>query len=265
MKSNTRNIIFPLVNIFGGNTGLSVKVLVELCVLFGLNESAVRTYLSRAVQNNIFKRIERGNKVYYQLTKRGIEFSGLISVSFRFEAQPWNGYWSMIAFSVPDRERAKRDKLRRKLTYCRYRQWYKGLWIRPDNFSLDIEEIVARYISKKRYNIFKSDLEDLNKSRTIAENLFQLKKINQSYIRVIKNMTPALSELEQLLPRDTFIKYILTDRDFVTILSQDPLLPKELLPANWQGDELRSMFHQFIAIAHPGAIQYVEKIKHKIE
>ena len=51
--------------------------------------------------------------------------------SFGRSPEPWDGMWSLVAFSIPEEHRAARDELRKALRWLGFAPLYDGLWVSP--------------------------------------------------------------------------------------------------------------------------------------
>jgi DNA-binding transcriptional regulator PaaX len=51
--------------------------------------------------------------------------------SFGAANQSWDGMWSLIAFSIPEDNRAARDALRKQLRWLGFAPLHDGLWLSP--------------------------------------------------------------------------------------------------------------------------------------
>jgi phenylacetic acid degradation operon negative regulatory protein len=88
-------------------------------------------------------------------------------------------------------------------------------------------------------------VEDLGISdqRKLAEKLWNLEKLNKKYREFIKRNKNGYKG-EGFT--SSLLRYWLkkTRYEYLSILHEDPVLPKELLPANWMGNEAQKIWEQ---------------------
>jgi phenylacetic acid degradation operon negative regulatory protein len=58
--------------------------------------------------------------------------------SFGATPAPWDGMWSLVAFSIPEEHRSARDELRKELRWLGFAPLYDGLWVCPRDHAGDV-------------------------------------------------------------------------------------------------------------------------------
>ena len=58
--------------------------------------------------------------------------------SFGRASRPWDGLWSLVAFSIPEQNRAARDSLRKQLRWLGFAPLYDGLWVSPRDRAVEV-------------------------------------------------------------------------------------------------------------------------------
>src|SRR5262249_3202972 len=82
-----------------------------------------------------------GRRTYARLSARAAEIldDGARRIfSFGAASQPWDGMWSLVAFSIPEDNRAARDALRKQLRWRGFAPLYDGLWVSPRDHAAEV-------------------------------------------------------------------------------------------------------------------------------
>ncbi len=221
---------------------LSFEQLSELITPFGITETALRTGLSRMIQNGLMSADRNSRPVSYCLTKKSRTVTGNISAPFKIKTEnAWAGDFWGIAYSVPGNDTSRRHRLRKKLSAYRFGSLNPGLWIRPVmeseppyNGLEDLEDDPAcrliRFTPRSRL------------TRDECRSIWKLGEKEKSMKDALTLIETALPEIPGFAPEEAFIRKMETGKKAVNALAGDPLLPAELLPAGWLADELRNLF-----------------------
>ena len=113
---------------------LPSAALVALLAEFGVSDSAARAALRRLTRNKLLVTAKSGRRTVVRLSARAarvLDDGGQQIFSFGRVSQPWDGMWSLVAFSVPEQNRAARDSLRKQLRWLGFAPLYDGLWVSP--------------------------------------------------------------------------------------------------------------------------------------
>src|SRR5215471_10737739 len=113
---------------------LPSAALVALLAEFGVSDSAARAALSRLTRNRLLVTSKVGRRTFVHLSERAAQIldEGARHIfSFGHQTQPWDGMWSLVAFSIPEHNRAARDALRKQLRWLGFAPLYDGLWVAP--------------------------------------------------------------------------------------------------------------------------------------
>lgn len=166
----------------------------------------------------------------------------------------WSGVWSVLVYDVPEVNRIFRDNLRRVLK--RYRMGYiqKSVWASPWDMRPMYDDLInavgidfvsylfeaKTVLGRNAMDIVETawDFEQLNKvqkwyMRTCQMNIERLRKGGLSKSRIVAMASEEITAYE-------------------TALIEDPLLPQELHPADYEGTEVFVWHKQFVRQAHQG-------------
>lgn len=113
---------------------LPSAAIVAMLAEFGVSDSAARAALSRLTRNGLLVTSRNGRRTFVQLSARAADIlnDGAQRIfSFGGRPSPWDGMWSLVAFSIPEEHRAARDELRKELRWLGFAPLYDGLWVSP--------------------------------------------------------------------------------------------------------------------------------------
>ncbi|MDI6883483.1 MAG: PaaX family transcriptional regulator C-terminal domain-containing protein [Patescibacteria group bacterium] len=167
-----------------------------------------------------------------KLTKEGERKLKQIFPSYK-KPSKWDGKWYLVIFDIPEYLKYKRDLLRERLKQLGFGRLQQSVWFSPYNYLEVILEVVEKYHLKPYVIVSITDKLGLESSRELAERVWKLRQINQRYKEFIK----------KYLPMPGIPKFDLKI-NILSILKDDPQLPKELLPLDWKGGEAYKLYRK---------------------
>jgi len=120
---------------------LPSAAIVGLLAEFGVSDSAARAALSRLTRNGLLVTSRGGRRTFVRLSGRAADVldDGARRIfSFGSTPAPWDGMWSLVAFSIPEQHRSARDELRKALRWLGFAPLYDGLWVSPRDHAGDV-------------------------------------------------------------------------------------------------------------------------------
>lgn len=204
-------------------------------------KSSYATAVSQMLSVGDIKRItDKNGQVHLELTSTGSKH-----VKRRFSlfntSKKWDGLFMVVVFDIPESKRKTRNDLRSKLYSLGFGMLQQSVWISPYHFEDDLREFfVNNDLGNKAYVLSAQKMwtGDLKK---MAEQIWNLKRINQKYEKVIeicKKATGYPTDKRQVSFQQAHTTYFDT-------LSKDPLLPKKLLPNYWLQQTALKMLNKF--------------------
>ncbi|GAC81751.1 hypothetical protein GM1_043_00240 [Gordonia malaquae NBRC 108250] len=143
--------------------------------------------------------------------------------------RPWDGRWSMRIVTVPA-DAATRAATRAELTELRYAELREGVWLRPDN--LDVTGSDALLTRTTSFSSVPGGDEN-----ELISRLFDPAGWCAEGFALLDAAGRADGMAERFEVAAATVRHIL----------HDPLLPVELLPADWPGRRLRDSYATFKA------------------
>ena len=215
------------------STGTFIGALSRL----GVSNHAVRSTLSRMVDNGLLLRRRHGRETYYALTPQGSRTlrTGNAQAWRRADAA-WDGTWTVLAYSVPEERRALRLRLRSRLAWGGFGLLRSGVWIAPG--TVDVPALLAGLDVLDEIRVFRgASIADISATDLIAE-AYDLDEIADRYRRFLTRWTgDPMPEFP-----DELSALLVLRSEWQQLVQADPRLPSEHLPAEWPAAEAERVF-----------------------
>jgi phenylacetic acid degradation operon negative regulatory protein len=203
---------------------LPVRDLVRGVEPFGIGGSTVRAALSRMVTAGDLRRTD----TVYRLSDRLLERQRRQDEAVHPGTRAWDGDWEMVVITATGRGPAERADLRTRLTALRLAEQREGVWLRPANLRRplpdDLDQVAQRYTARPD-----------RPARELAMSLWPL----ASWSATARALLAYAARADR--PADRFTAFAAAVRHLLA----DPVLPPELLPADWPGAELRAAYADY--------------------
>ena len=220
--------------------------LVALLAEFGVSDVAARAALSRLVRHGLLLTSKHGRRTFYGLSERAIRVldDGVWRIfSFGQSKPPWDGLWSLVAFSIPEEKRHLRYVLRDRLHWLGFAPFYDGLWVSPHDRLSDVASELAE-LSITSVTMFRASIKEGTPETGAPQRAWDLDVLHTCYQRFIADVQALRSSMESgELSQEEALKartYIMDSwRGFPAL---DPDLPDEMLPSDWPRARARQLF-----------------------
>lgn len=247
---------------FGHHEHVPSAALVDLLGELGVTNASARAALSRLQRRGLLDSSRTGRHTRYGLTEQAAAL--LVDgrrriLSFGLEEQPWDGCWTVVCFSVPERERQLRHLLRTRLSWLGFAPLYDGVWVSPFRPVDTIRQELAE-LGIERASVFVS--RTLDQDATEVVGAWELDCLRMHYASFIEEHRELLERMragnvgaaEALVVRTHVMD---AWRQFPKL---DPELPTELLPAQWPRTAAREIFAELYDNLGPLAVVRVQQI-----
>ena len=241
---------------------LPSAAIVALLAEFGVSDSAARAALSRLTRNGLLVTSKTGRRTFSRLSSRaaGILDDGARRIfSFGAASQPWDGMWSLVAFSIPEDNRAARDALRKQLRWRGFAPLYDGLWVSPRDHAAEVigylKDLDITTGTAFRASSVPADGE-------IPARAWDLDGLRQRYERftAFAGQLRDAAAAGQVPPTDALIARTWVMDEWRAFPALDPDLPAELLPGGWPRADARELFIGCYDLLGPPAALRVRQI-----
>jgi phenylacetic acid degradation operon negative regulatory protein len=243
---------------------LPSAALVAMLAEFGVSDSAARAALSRLTRNGLLITAKSGRRTVVRLSGRAariLDDGGRQIFSFGQLSLPWDGMWSLVAFSIPESQRAARDSLRKQLRWLGFAPLYDGLWVAPrDRVAEVIGQLAELGITTA--TAFRASTIPGASPDGLPQRAWDLDSLRVSYDRFIastgslreRTLAGRVSPVVALIARTRLMSEW---RGFPEL---DPDLPDELLPDGWPRATARELFTTTYDLLGPLAALRVRQI-----
>jgi phenylacetic acid degradation operon negative regulatory protein len=241
-----------------------VGSLIQIASQFGLSQQAVRSSLSRMSQNGWLKVRRVGNRSYYgptARTRRVLE-EGERRI-FATRAEPWDGRWRLLVYSIPEKKREVRTELRKQLSWLGYGPLSSGSWVCPHDVSRDVQELVTSLGIQSFVETFTGSHGGFSDDPALAAHCWDLKGISDRYGAFIAKYQPLYESFLQrsdITDSECFVQRFTLVHEYRKFFFLDPELPSELLPEGWRGAVARDLFRQFHTLLADRANAYFDSV-----
>jgi phenylacetic acid degradation operon negative regulatory protein len=250
----------------GGEIGIGS--LIQLLSNFGLSEQAIRSAVSRMCRFGLLKANRINNKSYYSLTSDGHNLlsSGAERIFKRRKAR-WDGNWNIVTYSIPERIRAARDRLRLELEWMGYGALSEATWISPYDLTKEVKSLVKRLEIEPYVHIFNGQLKGDTDPKKIVSHCWDLDNIHRKYNDFLTDYRPKLaghqSKLKsgiKIASSECFVERFNLIHEYRKLPFFDPDLPAELLPADWLRPQASALFNEYHDLLNEKANEYFDSV-----
>jgi phenylacetic acid degradation operon negative regulatory protein len=243
---------------------LPSAALVALLAEFGVSDSAARAALSRLTRNELLVTSKSGRRTVVRLSERAariLDDGGSQIFSFGRASRPWDGLWSLVAFSIPEQNRAARDSLRKQLRWLGFAPLYDGLWVSPRDRAVEVINQLAE-LGITTATAFRASIVPGVSPDGLPQHAWDLDNLQERYVSFIANaehlrdrtLAGRVSPVAALVARTRVMDEW---RGFPEL---DPDLPDELLPDAWPRATARELFTTTYDLLGPLAAHRVRQI-----
>jgi phenylacetic acid degradation operon negative regulatory protein len=199
--------------------------LLRLTADFGIKETTLRVALTRMAGTGDLVRSNDG----YRLSDRLLARQRRQDAALHPLTRDWDGSWVTIVVTAVGADARARATMRTALLDNRFGELREGVWLRPDNLLQALPKEVHR---KARVLQSRDDA-----PAELAATLWDLSDWATTARRLLREMDRAAGIPERFVVAAAMVRQLLTD----------PVLPAELLPADWPADQLREAYADFAA------------------
>lgn len=261
-----RALIVTIYGLYAREVGgaLSVGTLIRLMATAGVDESAVRSSISRLKRRGVLVAHRVRGAAGYALSDRGraILVEGDRRIFERHRAGAGDG-WLVAVFSVPEAERDKRHQLRSRLSWLGFGTVASGVWIAPVHLEQAARDALASSGLADYVDLFRAEYVAFRPEPERVARWWDLDGLERMYAEFVAEYRPALARWRRKRRDDDEAAFA----DYVQVLTHwrrlpylDPGLPACLLPGNWRGSQAADLFFALHELLGPPAHRYVETV-----
>jgi phenylacetic acid degradation operon negative regulatory protein len=235
-------------------------VLFRLLADLGMSAPAARSLLLRMRREGWLTSERAGREARYRLAP--VLFAGQERVErqLRGGRPGWNGSFSGVLYSVPERFRAFRDRLRRSATLLGYMTLRPGLLVATtDRYDELVAALPAQPAGSQllpaKLTISAPD------SRKLAAELWDLDGVAAHYRLALAEFDRRVAEVKRRPPAgaEAMRAFAAAVLPLYRAGAADPDLPAELLPADWPAPALSAAIGRAFAVFVPLVADYLDE------
>jgi phenylacetic acid degradation operon negative regulatory protein len=230
MKITPKKIVLDLL-MAGQGAPLSSKEAVSACVLFGLAEVSTRVAITRLQAEGLIRSIRRG---VYVLGPEAQEIAEDVALWRHREnlIRSWqNDYVMVYTQHLGRTDRAALIRRERALNLWGFRALEKGLYIRPNNLTLTLDELQTRLchlgLEDEAIICISTHFDSLTQQR--MGRLWQSSVINTHYVEHSQALQLWVTQAAQLPLDHAAQQSLLLGRQAIHDVVFDPLLPDSMI------------------------------------
>lgn len=257
-------IYLDYVQHYGGS--IRVRSLLRLCQELGFTAVAVRAALCRLSQQGWLERVTVAKQSFYSLTQMGRErVQEAAPRIFSPHVDTWDGQWTILTYSLPEKLRERRERLRRELIWLGYGPLTPATWIIPK----PVVELTLRHLTERRLdrhvNLFRARHINSLANSKLVEQCWNLEVVQGRYRSFIKDWNPIWRSFQSHFnagkPPDESVCFTSKMRllhEYGRFLYVDPGLPSELLPKVWLANDAWRVFRDCYHLLAERALNFFE-------
>lgn len=187
--------------------------------------------VSRMLKVGQMEKVVKDGEPYLRLSGEGKRALVRDFPLLKLRERKWDGLWRVVFYDIDERQRGIRIALQNKLVRLGFGRLQKSVYVSPLSISGDLHEFLeSRGLLDLVFVGACWKLLGRNEKELAAE-VWHLSKLNERYRQVEQEIDDFLEGKSELVASQIYT-------EFEQILLDDPLLPKELLPDWWVGNEV---------------------------
>ncbi|GGT97738.1 MULTISPECIES: PaaX family transcriptional regulator [Streptomyces] len=246
-----RSLIVSLYGAYGrdlarGEEPMPVAALIRLLAVLGVDAPSVRSSVSRLKRRGLLlPRRTADGAAGYALSEdaRQLLEDGDRRIYARAEPKLSDG-WVLAVFSVPEAERHKRHLLRSRLARLGFGTAAPGVWIAPARLYQETRHTLERLGLSAYVDLFRGEHLGYAPSAEAVSRWWDLPSIAKLHEEFLAAHEPVLRAWSASpgTTEEAYRAYLFALDSWRRLPYADPVLPSELLPADWPGARSAEVF-----------------------
>lgn len=231
---------------------LSARPLFAMASLLGHSDKAMRDCLARVTREGLLVHVSgRGKSADYSVTEAGRASLdadlGWTAFAHRVDAglEPWDGCWHLTGFEIPETRRGARDALRNLLVELGAAPIQSGLYVYAFDLSDFVLQLAAHLRVSEAVTGFATraiQVGNDHRDGELVNRLWPLAALADRYAEVEQRLATVIDQASLIEGDQLAALMFAATLDIEAVLRDDPLLPLELLGAEWAGSRARQAF-----------------------
>jgi phenylacetic acid degradation operon negative regulatory protein len=232
--------------------------LIRLLEPMGISERLIRTSIFRLTKEDWLVAEKVGRRSYYSLTAIGRRrFDQAFKRVYNAGLPVWDGAWCLVLLS--QLSPAQRKQVREELEWQGFGAIAPTVLACPRSDRADINASLTELGVTDSVIVFDTQQQDDGASQALRAQVRESWDIEglaahySEFIQLFRPLWQALRDQATLDPEQCFLARLLLIHDYRKLLLRDPLLPDELLPADWEGRAARQLCRNLYRLIYPSA------------
>ncbi|GAA3341227.1 PaaX family transcriptional regulator C-terminal domain-containing protein [Amorphoplanes nipponensis] len=220
---------------------LPSAAIVALLTEAGVSQAGARTAISRLARRGVLEGHRQGRRSSYRLTPAAAGFLAVGGSAIVAPAEPWDGRWTVLAFSLPRGQAARRRGLRAQLRWMGFAPLYDGLWVSPRALAGRAVDRLAPF--GPAITVFRGRYAGPEPGRSPLD-AWDTAALARRYESFIANWRPVLPRVHagQIAGPEAVRARTEVMDTYRRLPVLDPGLPSRLLPPGWLREPARALF-----------------------
>lgn len=195
----------------------------------------------RTLKAGYIEKVEKEGEIYIRITSQGEKMVQRDFPLLRLQNKPWDGKWRMVIFDIAEKQKIKRDYLRKKLKELGFGMLQESVFITPHDIIKDFLEYVESIGLQDSVDILEACYIS-GDPKELVKRVWELEELNEKYLEIFQE-TQKIKNSHLIITRGRVKKLNNRVRKmgeikerYLEILLSDPFLPLSLLPKNYLRD-----------------------------
>ncbi|MBL7502214.1 PaaX family transcriptional regulator [Frankia sp. CNm7] len=244
----------------GRREHLPSAALVALLADFDVTTVGARAALSRLSRRGVLESSRVGRNTYYGLTAQAavVVLENVHRLrAFGARHDPWDGRWTVAAFSLPEDQRDVRHSVRSRLRWLGFAPLYDGMWVSPRPVAEPARRVFAE-LGVLASTVLTTTVDARRSDPRPPMAAWDLTELRADYEEFIatnaglrdRALAGEISGAEAMVARVGLLNA------WWRFPSSDPDLPLELLPERWPRRGARELFAETYGSLGPPAAEH---------
>ena len=226
---------------------------IKLVEPLGLNARLVRTSVFRLSREKWLVSEQIGRRSFYSLTETGRRrFEHAYRRIYEDARNSWDGEWRMVLLTGDGLSPTARDALRKELLWEGYGAIAPGVFAHPSARTEELMELLQSAGAHDKVAAFQARTLGALSSKPlkdIVDQCWRLGEVADAYQDFVETFRPLARSVRNgdVDAQQAFIARTLLMQEFRRVQLRAPLLPRQLLPADWPGDTARVICREIYA------------------
>jgi phenylacetic acid degradation operon negative regulatory protein len=198
-----------------------------------MSDARLKQQLKKFLRQGLLRHIEGTT---FRVTHVGLHTAQVNFPYLRSLVCHWDGLWRILSYEIPEVERRMRDALRQRIINWGFGPWHRSFWITPHGDLEYLKSFFEKLPKKVSYQLFEARSIGGSQSELI-EKVWGMTHLKKRYKTLYREWYDLLAPKK---PADDIL--LAAFERYIDVLRDDPGLPRQLLPASWEGYKARDLF-----------------------